>query len=500
MTGRPPITQRTGAVDASALAPRVRASWQRSQEYGVSVEEVAPVFSGAYDQESLFYQCGQEVLHDLHRTLVGEPVSLMLTDPGGLVLNRFSGDRQLLRDLDAVHLAPGFSYAERAAGTNGLGLALADRTPTVVRADEHYSLSLCSYTCAAAPVIDPISGRLEGSVNLTTWSESSHDLLLALAQSAANNTASLMLARAHGRVPRPAPRGEVFRVEAPRLEPGAGSLRDLSVVWREALGNVRDAIATGRRVAVVGEPGVGRTTLVAQAFRDLRPRDRILAASAPDPADAEAWLSLWTPELAKQDTAAVVRDVDMLPAWVAEQLHALLVQAAPGEVDGVLASGAPVAGVPFAMTSGSFDGIPAALADLVDTVVEVPPLRERPEDVLPLVQRVGLRMRGREIALTTAAERALHDHAWPGNVTELVHVVQRAVSAGDQIDLRHLPADVLSDTRRPLSRIDAFERAEIVRVLTRPDITMHEAAAELGMSRATVYRKVQQYGIRLRPS
>ena len=489
MTGRHPIAQRTAAVDASALAPRVRASWQRSQEYGVSVEEVDPVFSGAYDQESLFFQCGQEVLDDLHRTLVGEPVSLMLTDPVGLVLNRLSGDQQLLRDLDAVHLAPGFSYAERAAGTNGLGLALADRTPTVVRAEEHYSLSLCSYTCAAAPVIDPISGRLEGSVNLTTWSESSHDLLLALAQSAASNTASLMLARAHGRFPRPAPRGEVFRVEAPRLEPGAGSLRDLSSAWCEALGSVRDALRVGRRVAVVGEPGVGRTTLVAQAFRDLRPRDRILAASAPEPADAEAWLSLWTPELAKQDTAVVVRDVNTLPAWVAERLHALLVEAAPGAV----------AGVPFAMTAATFDGIPAALADLVDTVVEVPPLRERPEDVLPLAHRVGLRVRGREIALTPAAERALHDHGWPGNVAELVHVVQRAVSAGDLIDLRHLPADVLSDTRRPLSRIDAFERGEIVRVLTRPGITMQEAAAELGMSRATVYRKVQQYGIRLRP-
>ncbi|WP_328527475.1 hypothetical protein OG984_17050 [Nocardioides sp. NBC_00368] len=489
MTGRHPPVQRTAAVDPAALAPRVRASWQRSQEYGVSVEDVDPVFSGAYDQESLFFQCGQEVLDDLHRTLVDEPVSLMLTDPGGLVLNRLSGDQQLLRDLDAVHLAPGFSYAERAAGTNGLGLALADRTPTVVRAEEHYSLSLCSYTCAAAPVIDPISGRLEGSVNLTTWSESSHDLLLALAQSAASNTASLMLARAHGRFPRPAPRGEVFRVEAPRLEPGAGSLRDLSSGWREALGKVRDALTAGRRVAVVGEPGVGRTTLVAQAFRDLRPRDRILAASAPDPADAEAWLSLWTPELAKQDTAVVVRDVNMLPAWVAERLHALLVEVVPGTV----------AAVPFAMTADTFDGIPAALADLVDTVVEVPPLRERPEDVLPLAHRVGLRLRGREIALTPAAERALHDHGWPGNVTELVHVVQRAASAGDQIDLRHLPAEVLSDTRRPLSRIDAFERGEIVRVLTRPGITMQEAAAELGMSRATVYRKVQQYGIRLRP-
>ncbi len=164
---------------------RLMASWQRSQDYGVPLESIEPVFTGTYDEESLFFECGREVLTDLHRTLVNEPISLMLTDADGLVLNRLSGDTSLLRALDAVHLAPGFAYSEREAGTNGLGLALADRVPTVVRAEEHYSLSLCTYTCAAVPVLDPLTGRLEGSVNLTTWSKSSSDLLLALAQSAA---------------------------------------------------------------------------------------------------------------------------------------------------------------------------------------------------------------------------------------------------------------------------------------------------------------------------
>ena len=86
-------------------------------------------------RDSLFYECGAQVLADLHRTLADEPVSLMLTDADGLVLNRLSGDPCLLRALDAVHLAPGFAYAERDAGTNGLGLALADRVPTLVRAE-----------------------------------------------------------------------------------------------------------------------------------------------------------------------------------------------------------------------------------------------------------------------------------------------------------------------------------------------------------------------------
>lgn len=146
--------------ELAAASRRLLASWQRSEEYGVSAEVVDPVWAGSVDGDSLFYQCGQEVLTGLHQTLANEPLSLMLTDADGLVLNRFSGDTSLLRALDKVHLAPGFAFSEREAGTTGLGLALADRTPSLVRAEEHYSASLRTYTCAAVPVLDPLTGSL----------------------------------------------------------------------------------------------------------------------------------------------------------------------------------------------------------------------------------------------------------------------------------------------------------------------------------------------------
>lgn len=65
------------------------------------------------------------------------------------------------------------------------------------------------------------------------------------------------------------------------------------------------------------------------------------------------------------------------------------------------------------------------------------------------------------------------------------------------IDVRHLPADVVSRSSRRLSRIEAFERDEIVRVLSRPGTSMRDAVQELGMSRATIYRKLAQYDIHL---
>ncbi|MCV7420743.1 Fis family transcriptional regulator [Mycobacterium yunnanensis] len=472
--------------EAPEVPRRLLASWERSEGYGVPSDSVEPVFTGTDHLDSLFAECGNEVLLDLHRTLDGEPVSMMLTDADGVVLSRMSGDHGLLRALDDVHLAPGFAYAERDVGTNGLGLALADRAPTLVRADQHYAMNLCTFTCAAVPVLDASTGRLEGCVNLTTWSQSSSELLLALARSAASNTAALMLARSNGRRPRQTPRGQVFRVEMPRLEPGSGSLHDLSESWNAAVSTAERAMAAGSVVAAIGEPGSGRATLLAQAARHTYPRDRILSASAPGDSDVQTWLGLWTPELGKEHTAVVVRDVDALPTWVADQLRDLVIRSSRE------------ARVPFAVTAERFEDIPSALAGLVDAVVEVPPLRDRPEDVLPLAAHIAKRARGRDVAVSPAAARALQSHGWPGNVDQLARVVAHAANRNDVVDVGSLPPEVLAGPSRNLSRIEAFERGEIIRVLSaRSAPTMAEAARELGMSRATLYRKISQYGIRV---
>lgn len=469
-----------GIQQGGPLPDRLMASWQRSEDYGIPLDAVEPVFTGTENLSSLFFQCGNEVLADLHRTLAGEPVSMMLTDAEGVVLSRVSGDRSLLQALDDVHLAPGFAYSEREVGTNGLGLALADRVPTLVRADQHYSLSLCTFTCAAVPVLDPVTGRLEGSVNLTTWSRSPSDLLLALARSAASNTAALMVARGSGRLQRPTPRGQVFRVEVPRLEPGSGSLHDLGDGWTAAVRRAEAGMAAGV-VAAVGEPGCGRATALAQAARHLYPRDRILSATAPAPADVQTWLGLWGPELGKDHTAVIVRDVDVLPQWAADRLRDLVVRGG--------------ASVPFAVTAERFDEIPSVLRGLIDTVVAVPPLRERTEDIAPLAEHVAKRVRGRDVAFSNSAVRALRNYDWPGNVDELTRVIADVVSHVDVVDSGVLPPQVLAGNTRHLSRIEAFERGEIVRVLATDGLTMAEAARELGMSRATLYRKIAQYGL-----
>lgn len=461
---------------------RLLASWQRSAEYGVADDTVTPAFTGTHDLDSLFWSCGTEVLTDLSHTLSGEPVGLMLTDPDGVVLHRASGDTSLLGALDDVRLAPGFAYSEREVGTNGLGLALADRAPTLVRAEEHYAHNLSSFTCAAVPVIDPATGRVEGCVNLTTWSRSSPDLLLALARSAAGTTAALMGARSTGRRARPTPRGTVMRIDLPRLEPGAGTLRALSHRWCAVVDHVERGLRAGDVVATVGERGSGRATALAQAARRVRPRDRILSAAPPSTGDVVTWLDLWLPEVGKDHTAVIVRDVDRLPDWVAVRLSEVLRRRPAGEV-------------PVVLTADRLEDVPLALRAAVDVVADIPPLRDRPDDIAPLAAHLAEAARGRAVAVAPAALRALQSYDWPGNVTELADVVRAAALRGDRIDVGALPSDVLAGGGRRLSRIEAFERGEIVRVLASGPPSMNDAARALGMSRATLYRKISHYGI-----
>jgi transcriptional regulator of acetoin/glycerol metabolism len=489
---REQIARRNGAGSDCRVPDRIVASWQRSSAYGASLDEVAPLFRGAVDDESLFFQCGLEVLDGLQETLANEPISLMLTDSDGVVLNRLCHERSLLAALDSVYLAPGFDYGEQETGTTGLGLALADRAPSLVRADQHFCTELWGYTCAAAPVLDPVSGDLAGSVNLTTWAQQSDKLLLALAQTAAGSTSALMLARHRGRAARPAAHGQVFRVY---LRPPETSATPLSRQWRTALAEVEAALAAGQVVAVIGEDGVGRTALLTEALAGTHPHSRVLAARPPAAQDAAAWLDLWTPELGKDATSIIVSQVDELPSWVAAELAGLL-----GRVASSSGSGQQGQRPAFAFTARRPGSVPASLRHLVDTYVELPSLRYRRDDVVPLARALSSKRRHREVRFTPAAQHALSAYHWPGNVEQLRAVVESAAIRSDLVDAHHLPSEIFSGApRRLLSRTEMFERDEIIRCISEPGTTMSQAAGKLGISRATLYRRLELYGIHSRP-
>ena len=115
----------------------------------------------------------------------------------------------------------------------------------------------------------------------------------------------------------------------------------------------------------------------------------------------------------------------------------------------------------------------------------------------PSARYAARQTRLREVDITPAAERLLTGYGWPGNIDELFQMIHAAALRTETIGVQHLPAALLARPGRQLTRIESVERDEIIRCLTRPGITVAAAARELGLSRATVYRRMASLGISL---
>jgi transcriptional regulator with PAS, ATPase and Fis domain len=138
--------------------------------------------------------------------------------------------------------------------------------------------------------------------------------------------------------------------------------------------------------------------------------------------------------------------------------------------------------------------------------LEIPPLRERPEDIPLLAEHFLARFAERHQrdvrGIHTAAQEALLRHTWPGNVRELEHVIERAVivAEGPEIRVEDLP-DIL-DQPHPEPAVAAeqgqltlaeIERQAILRTLERTNGNKRAAASILGVYRPTLYGKLRKY-------
>jgi DNA-binding NtrC family response regulator len=152
--------------------------------------------------------------------------------------------------------------------------------------------------------------------------------------------------------------------------------------------------------------------------------------------------------------------------------------------------------------------------------VELPPLRQRREDLPPLVEhfvsQVSAQNGWKPAAFTAAALEALQEYAWPGNIRELRNVVERLLLlAGGEVgaeDVRlalpvsHSPARAVSGVSGteggvsgPLAqRVLAFERAQVLAELDRHGRQITQTAKALGLERSHLYKKCQQLGIDLK--
>jgi DNA-binding NtrC family response regulator len=132
----------------------------------------------------------------------------------------------------------------------------------------------------------------------------------------------------------------------------------------------------------------------------------------------------------------------------------------------------------------------------------VPPLRERPEDLIPLATHFVKQFAKSEVRFSPAVMRALQSYRWPGNVRELMNAMERAtlLSHGEVILPEHLPqrirqgsAEAVEDAAVQTSRLEDIERQAILEALREHDYNRSEAARTLGISRRALLYKLQRF-------
>jgi len=179
----------------------------------------------------------------------------------------------------------------------------------------------------------------------------------------------------------------------------------------------------------------------------------------------------------------------------------------------------------FRLVAATNRPIPAALASgalrkdlyyrLKTFQLEIPPLRERREDIPQLAllfsKRFSSQMNKPEPQFAPEAFQFLMDYNWPGNVRELQNAVEHSVvlSEGGIVTVKHLPRElrlpaILQDVAaHPANgdsnlKLDAREREAILQALAQCHGNKKKAAAVLGIHRPTLYSKMKRYGIELK--
>ncbi|MBV9025130.1 MAG: iron-containing alcohol dehydrogenase [Streptomycetaceae bacterium] len=182
-----------GGTVAADVRASILTSWQRCKTLGLVPNQLEIPYEEDLDLEGHLLHAAEPVLDQLEAALTGTRVSIIFTDRQARVIQRRAGDPALNKSLDAVQLAVGFSFAEPIAGTNGIGTALTERRPCFVVGREHFAECMAPFACAGAPIRNPLSGRVEGVLDLTCLRTDANPAMVTLVRKAAGDIEQRLL-------------------------------------------------------------------------------------------------------------------------------------------------------------------------------------------------------------------------------------------------------------------------------------------------------------------
>lgn len=163
----------------------IERSWRRSVSLNAPSTESPSHFIDKIDPGDPLLRAAGPILDRWRDSLEGMRVGLFLSDNTGQVIARRVAQASDQHRFDRASAAEGFDFSEAALGTNGLGTPMEDRRPVFVQGAEHFNQSLESLACAGAPIYNPLTGKVLGSVAFAAPALAASPMMLAMAQQAA---------------------------------------------------------------------------------------------------------------------------------------------------------------------------------------------------------------------------------------------------------------------------------------------------------------------------
>jgi sigma-54 dependent transcriptional regulator, acetoin dehydrogenase operon transcriptional activator AcoR len=522
-------------------------SWRRSQLSGLSPSSTVDALKAdEYDTASRLLRAADPVLNKMAEALDGWDYCVMLADRDARIVATRWGRAHMRRVFELIGEAlHGTLFREETTGTNAIATTYELRRAVAVHGDEHFIGQLRGLSCYGQPIIDPYTRRLEGVLDVTCLAGEQNPLLAPyvssataeieqrLLESRSQNERALLAALRRelgGGRDRPtiAIGRDIFLANTAAVElldaADHALIRDLAASRddektksaqvllsgnREAeitcrlLGPSGGAVLTisnvkthapqtslpplpeaARGILICGEPGAGHTTAIHRlaAGRSLRIHDAALCTEQ----TVVEWLSD-VQQSTSESPVLAVESIHLLSADTVRSLAGILDRFA-GTL--ILSTIMP----PKELIPGT-----RQLISRCTERVNLTPLRQHP-DTVPELVRSMLRNLGVQntVRFTPAALQALSANDWEGNIRQLHTVVMQAVSrrrVGD-ITREDLPeAYRQRSTKHRLTPMEQAKRAAIIDALRRAGGDKKRAAAQLGISRTTLYSALRTYDI-----
>jgi transcriptional regulator of acetoin/glycerol metabolism len=284
---------------------------------------------------------------------------------------------------------------------------------------------------------------------------------------------------------------ELSATPIPAQIPVLPGIAGSGALWLRACNDTRLHHRNGEWVVLEGESGTGRLAIARAVHTQRDPAAPFTVLDLADEGSPDGTFQRLAEVLEEGRGTVVLRHLDRLPAEQVPALTSMLDAARNRPEDAGRGTW-----VVATMTEGG---------EPVDDVltyfprsVPVPPLRHHIEDVRELVPALLVKLgHDTRLVCSPAAMQLLLRAKWPGNISQLRQVlrkVEKRRRAGN-IEPEDLPPECRTVLRRILSPLESMERDAIVRGLLDAEGNKSRAAEALGMSRATIYRKIREYGI-----